>query len=83
MKSEGKNKGFQCDRCKYRDIAATKVYLPKRRSIEPGLYLPVPKAHRHLTKPLQRYGKEKSGFRFSGLCRDWFGSGNFQASFGN
>jgi tRNA(Ile2)-agmatinylcytidine synthase len=74
MKSEGKNKGFQCDKCKYRDITATKVYLPKRRNIEPGLYLPVPKAHRHLTKPLQRYGKEKSGYRFSGLCRDWFGS---------
>jgi len=62
MKSEGRNKGYQCDRCKFRDSAAQKVVTEKERSLKTGLYVPVPKAHRHLTKPLQRYGMEKVCF---------------------
>ncbi|MEO9321779.1 MAG: tRNA(Ile)(2)-agmatinylcytidine synthase [Nitrososphaera sp.] len=61
MKSEGRGKGFQCPRCKLKDPLACKVRLPRIRDIEPGLYLPHAKAHRHLTKPLQRYGREKKG----------------------
>jgi tRNA(Ile2)-agmatinylcytidine synthase len=67
MKSEGRNKGYQCDRCKFRDPAAQKVMTEKARSLKTGLYVPVPKAHRHLTKPLQRYGMEKKGFEARGL----------------
>lgn len=63
MKSEGKNKGYQCDRCKHRDANAKKVFTPRERGIKTGLYVPTPKAHRHLTKPLQRYGLEKSGLQ--------------------
>jgi tRNA(Ile2)-agmatinylcytidine synthase len=59
MKSEGKNKGYQCEKCKFRDQKAQKIMVQKERAIEPGLYVPTPKAHRHLTKPLQRYGMEK------------------------
>jgi tRNA(Ile2)-agmatinylcytidine synthase len=59
MKSEGRNKGYQCDRCKHRDVYAKKIFVPQERSIKAGLYIPTPKAHRHLTKPLQRYGIEK------------------------
>lgn len=62
MKSEGVNKGYQCDRCKFRDRAGQKVVTKKERSLKTGLYIPAPKAHRHLTKPLQRYGMEKAGF---------------------
>jgi tRNA(Ile2)-agmatinylcytidine synthase len=62
MKSEGKNKGYQCDRCKHRDQSAAKIMIAKERGIKAGLYVPTPKAHRHLTKPMQRYGLEKSGF---------------------
>lgn len=62
MKSEGRNKGYQCDRCKHRDPGASKIMINKERSIKTGLYVPSPKAHRHLTKPMQRYGLEKSGF---------------------
>jgi tRNA(Ile2)-agmatinylcytidine synthase len=62
MKSEGRNKGYQCDRCKHRDPHASKIMINKERSIKAGLYVPTPKAHRHLTKPMQRYGLEKSGF---------------------
>lgn len=68
MKSEGRGKGYQCDRCKFRDAAAQKIYMKKERSLKAGLYVPTPKAHRHLTKPLQRYGMEKvAGGGFSGF----------------
>ena len=61
MKSEGKDKGFQCKRCKLREpytIQKANIHLP--RKIQVGLYIPTPKAHRHLTKPLHRYGLEKA-----------------------
>lgn len=67
MKSEGRNKGYQCDKCKFRDPAGKKVYVEKERALKTSLYVPTPKAHRHLTKPLQRYGLEKvAGGGFSG-----------------
>ena len=59
MKSEGRGKGYQCDRCKHKDAGAKKIVVQRERGIEAGLYIPTPKAHRHLTKPLQRYGIEK------------------------
>lgn len=65
MKSEGKNKGYQCDRCKYKDARAKKIFTPQERGIKVGLYIPTPKAHRHLTKPLQRYGIEKAGLQLA------------------
>ncbi len=64
MKSEGKNKGHQCDRCKHKDPNAKKILIPQERTIKIGLYVPTPKAHRHLTKPLQRYGIEKTKVLF-------------------
>jgi tRNA(Ile2)-agmatinylcytidine synthase len=64
MKSEGKNKGHQCDRCKHKDRNTKKILVPQKRRIKIGLYIPTPKAHRHLTKPLQRYGIEKTKFLF-------------------
>jgi len=63
MKSEGVNKGYQCDRCKFRDPGAKKILIQKERELKTGLYIPTPKAHRHLTKPMQRYGREKSNFQ--------------------
>jgi tRNA(Ile2)-agmatinylcytidine synthase len=63
LKSEGKGKGYQCDRCKFKDRNARKLFVPKARDLKPGLYLPTPKAHRHLTKPMQRYGLEKDNFQ--------------------
>ena len=64
MKSEGKNKGYQCDRCKHKDRNMKKFLVLQERAIKTGLYIPTPKAHRHLTKPLQRYGIEKTEFLF-------------------
>jgi tRNA(Ile2)-agmatinylcytidine synthase len=75
MKSEGKNKGFQCDRCSYKDGNAKKIPMLRNRDIMTGLYVPTPKSHRHLTKPVHRYGMEKrsSGFNLrSKLIARWF-----------
>lgn len=69
MKSEGRNKGYQCDRCKHRDAGAKKIFVPQERDIKTGLYVPTPKAHRHLTKPLQRYGIEKAGLEVEKVAR--------------
>ena len=65
MKSEGKDKGYQCDRCKHRDAGAKKIFVPQERGVKAGLHIPTPKAHRHLTKPLQRYGIEKVKFQLA------------------
>lgn len=62
MKSEGKNKGFQCKRCKTLDRYGDKVKLLKPRTIKENLYIPTAKAQRHLTKPMHRYGMEKNGW---------------------
>jgi len=59
MKSAGRGQGYRCERCKSTASKASKQFLKKRRTIRPGLYLPDRKAHRHLTKPLSRYGLEK------------------------
>lgn len=64
MKSEGRGKGYQCDRCKFKDANAKKISIPRQRDLRPGLYIPTPKAHRHLTKPIHRYGLEKKRFSF-------------------
>ena len=58
MKSEGKNKGFQCKKCG--DKKSFKILVTKQRDIQLGLYQPDQKAHRHLTKPLHRCGMEKT-----------------------
>jgi len=59
MKSEGKGKGYQCRRCGRKERVNA---LDGERKISVGNYLPPPKAMRHLTKPLKRYGHEKSGW---------------------
>ena len=59
MKSEGKNKGFQCDACKSKSNSI-KIKVPVKRTLCKGIYMPKLTAYRHLTKPLHRYGLEKT-----------------------
>jgi len=73
MKSMGKNKGFKCDRCGFRDSKAKKVAVESERSIKIGLYITPPRSQRHLTKPYCRYGKEKSG-ELQKMIADWHNS---------
>lgn len=61
MKSMGFGKGFRCGRCGFRDIDSSKVDVNVDRGLKPGLYMPPPRAYRHLTKPPERYGREKAG----------------------
>jgi len=58
--SMGRGQGYRCKKCGLRDPKLSKRRLEVERRLEVGLYLPPPRAHRHLTKPLKRYGKEKN-----------------------
>ena len=61
LKSMGLQKGFRCENCKYKTLKIGKLENEISRPITCRLYLPPPRAHRHLTKPLERYGCEKKG----------------------
>jgi tRNA(Ile2)-agmatinylcytidine synthase len=59
--SMGKGQGLRCKRCGHRGVDIVKSPQEVKRKIKQGLYLPPPRAERHLTKPLKRYGKERRG----------------------
>ncbi|MBI2183322.1 MAG: DUF1743 domain-containing protein [Thaumarchaeota archaeon] len=59
MSSMGAGQGYRCEKCGFRDPNAKKIPMGVHRSLKLSLYLPPPRAQRHLTKPLQRYGMEK------------------------
>ena len=60
MKSMGLKKGFRCEKCGFRTSKLEKVAFEYGRNLEPTIYVTSPRSQRHLTKPLCRYGKEKS-----------------------
>ena len=77
MDSEGKEKGYECRHCGYRSNMLSKSSTLKERELtENRLYLPDLKAHRHLTKPLQRFLLKKIkdkriGAEENYLVEDW------------
>jgi tRNA(Ile2)-agmatinylcytidine synthase len=62
MESMGKNKGFRCKKCRNKAYKAKKTIVKINRLLHEELYIPPPRANRHLTKPFSRYGIEKEGF---------------------
>ena len=54
--SMGKEQGLRCKKCKARFPRTLQVKKLGQRKIQLGVYLPPPRAQRHLTKPLSRYG---------------------------
>jgi len=54
--SMGRDQGFRCRKCKARLPRTSRVEKLEPRKIRVGVYLPPPRAHRHLTKPASRYG---------------------------
>jgi len=68
MKSAGKGQGFRCRQCKSHEFS--KVHSEVQRDLQEGVYLPPPRAHRHLTKPDVRYGREHSEVAAPPSC-DW------------
>jgi len=61
MKSEGRGKGYQCKKCGFK--ASTMGSRELQRGLVEGIYLPPPRAMRHLTKPFLRYGIEKQSWK--------------------
>lgn len=68
LTSMGKAKGYKCKKCKIRSQEDTVSRVPKERSLkEKGVFLPPICAHRHLTKPKERFNHEKKQFDFQDL----------------
>ncbi len=70
--SMGKEQGFRCKVCGNRKIGFNKVEEEVKRSLDLGVYLPPIRAERHLTKPLKRYGYEKT-YTPTPLHQPWYG----------
>lgn len=71
MESMGKEKGYRCRRCGFKGRDLRKRAVRMERNIKPGVYLPPPRAQRHLTKPLQRYGRERRAPQIIQLHQPW------------
>jgi tRNA(Ile2)-agmatinylcytidine synthase len=54
MKSEGKDKGYSCKRCKVKAPAGSAKIVEVKREIELGMFEVPPRCRRHLAKPLVR-----------------------------
>ena len=55
MKSKGKNQGFQCVKCGNKK--PKKIQVETKRKLKSKLYIPTNSAHRHLTRPSERIGR--------------------------
>lgn len=71
LKSAGRGQGFRCVRCSFNAPNAEKRAFRRTRSLHAGLYLPDPKAQRHLTKPFLRYGLEKKRLSYHPPSGEW------------
>jgi|TARA_B110000014_G_scaffold233885_1_gene197461 tRNA(Ile2)-agmatinylcytidine synthase len=63
MKSKGVNQGFQCRKCGKKSKNKTVIIIP--RTISKKMYVPSVSAHRHLTKPIQRFNKTNQKNHFN------------------
>ncbi len=57
--SSGRNQGFRCPKCSRTFPPSARIPKIQPRDLMEQLYIPPPRAHRHLTKPHSRYGLEK------------------------
>jgi tRNA(Ile2)-agmatinylcytidine synthase len=69
-KSKGRDQGYECEKCGRKMNGPE--YVRIERDLDLGTYLPPPRSQRHLTKPLVRYGKEKSDFECVRLYEPWY-----------
>jgi tRNA(Ile2)-agmatinylcytidine synthase len=75
MESMGRGQSFRCKKCGRRDRNAKKLVVPIKRTLTERLYIPPPRAHRHLTKPESRYNNEKSLVRKPLFPKHFWGLG--------
>lgn len=71
LKSAGRGQGFRCEKCSLKAPNVVKKVIGSKRSIRAGLYVTDKKAHRHLTKPLSRYGLEKKSWNHNPPSGIW------------
>lgn len=76
LKSMGKEKGFRCKKCGFRDRKLKKLALTVERNISENIYIAPPRANRHLTKPLTRYCLDKNLQHNPFLPSNFWGIGN-------
>ena len=69
MKSRGRCQGYECKKCV--QISQNKILKEIPRELEEDLYLPMPSAHRHLTRPLQRINRFNTTIKFDN-SKKWF-----------
>jgi tRNA(Ile2)-agmatinylcytidine synthase len=70
MKSAGKEKGFKCIKCGFKDPQAKKTEIPVERQLKAGRYMPPPRAQRHLTRPNGRMNRRNKGIP-NNLVEEW------------
>lgn len=63
MKSKGMNQGFQCIKCNAKSLKKEIVETP--RKLQQRIYVPKISAHRHLTRPEQRFGIINKNSKFN------------------
>ncbi|MHA2357578.1 MAG: TiaS agmantine-binding domain-containing protein [Candidatus Heimdallarchaeaceae archaeon] len=74
MTSDGRDKGYKCRNCGFKDSHLTKKKIPLQREITTGIFIPPAQAQRHLVKPERRYNLElKNNFS---LIDDWWKRSN-------
>lgn len=61
VSSMGRGQGLRCPCCGFRSADLQKIMVEQNRGVAKGLYLTSPRSQRHLTKPMSRYGSEKTG----------------------
>lgn len=71
LKSMGRNQGFRCDKCRRRYPSFEKVAVKLDRDITKDLYITSTRSQRHLTKPSERYGREKRHGQPERLIEEW------------
>ncbi|MCX8150303.1 MAG: tRNA(Ile)(2)-agmatinylcytidine synthase [Candidatus Bathyarchaeota archaeon] len=71
LKSMGKRQGFRCEKCGSRYNGAVKTEIAVTRSLNVGLYVTSTRSQRHLTKPLRRYGLEKTCETMQNMIAQW------------
>lgn len=69
MKSKGKNQDYECIKCGLKSSHKQTMEIP--RNIKKQLYIPKISAHRHLTRPEQRYGRINKKSKFN-QSNPWF-----------
>ncbi len=71
LKSMGKNQGYRCEKCNEKFPQLKKKETVVQRTLRVGLYVTSTRSQRHLTKPLRRYGVEKTHNEHLPMIESW------------